>query len=126
EQTRRWLETKAAEWVRFGQGSGGLLDVAELPEAERWLDSSAAADLGPSGELLALVQASRKAIEEAEHARETARQRELVQAQALATEQQRVAEEQRQRAEEQAKAAKRLRQRAVGLVFVALLAVGAA
>ena len=39
EQIRRRLEGKAAEWVRLGRGSGGLLDEAELPEAERWLAS---------------------------------------------------------------------------------------
>ena len=37
ELIRRRLESKTAEWVRLGQGSGGLLDEAELPEAERWL-----------------------------------------------------------------------------------------
>ena len=33
ELTRRRLEAKAAEWVRLGQGEGGLLDKAELREA---------------------------------------------------------------------------------------------
>ncbi len=46
EQIRRRLEGKAAEWVRLGKGAGGLLDEAELPEAERWLASVDAADLG--------------------------------------------------------------------------------
>ena len=46
ERTRRRLEAKAAEWVRLGREKGGLLDEAELPEAERWLKSPDAADLG--------------------------------------------------------------------------------
>ncbi len=63
EQTRRRLEAKAAEWVRLGWGSGGLLDEVELLEAERWLVSPDAADLGTSDELSALMQASEEAQE---------------------------------------------------------------
>jgi WD40 repeat protein len=64
EQTRRRLEAKAAEWVRLGRGTGGLLDEVELLEAERWLESADAADLGADEALPALVEASRGAIEE--------------------------------------------------------------
>jgi WD40 repeat protein len=65
EQTRRRLEAKAAEWVRLGRGTGGLLDEVELLEAKRWLASPDGADLGYSEALPALIQASRAAQEEA-------------------------------------------------------------
>jgi signal transduction histidine kinase/GAF domain-containing protein len=81
EQTRRRLESKAAEWVRLGCGSGGRLDASELPEAERWLDSSDAAELGVDERMVRLVHASRAAIEEAERETEAARLRELAYAQ---------------------------------------------
>src|SRR5439155_3434944 len=64
EQTRRRLEAKVAEWVRLGRGSGGLLDEVELLEAERWLNSSDAADLGTDKTLLDLVDVSRAAMRE--------------------------------------------------------------
>lgn len=63
EQVRRRLEGKATEWVRLGRGSGGLLDEAELPEAERWLASQDAADLGYDAALPELVEASQQAID---------------------------------------------------------------
>jgi signal transduction histidine kinase len=62
EQTRRRLEQKVAEWVRLGQGRGGLLDEVELREAEQWLESSDAVELGYDKNLPALVIASRVAI----------------------------------------------------------------
>lgn len=130
--TRRRLEAKVAEWVRLKK-QGGLLDAAELAEAERWLKSSDARDLGYDAALPALAEASRAAIEQMEREREAARQRELAQAQALASEQQRVAEEQqkraeteRRRADEQATAAQRLRRRAIGLVILVLAAAALA
>jgi WD40 repeat protein len=89
EQTRRRLEAKAAEWVRLGRGKGGLLDEATLPEAERWLESADAADLGHDEALSGLVLASREAIEKARSVEEASRQRELEQAQLLTREQQR-------------------------------------
>src|SRR5262249_53700608 len=73
EQTRRRLADKAAEWVRLGSGAGGLLDVSELPEAERWLDSADAIDLGYDEALPQLVRASRIALAE-----EATRQRRIV------------------------------------------------
>ena len=66
EQTRRRLEAKATEWERLGRSSGGLLDEVELAEAERWLESPDAADLGHSETLPALVAASRTAQEQAQ------------------------------------------------------------
>ncbi len=56
EETRRRLEAKAQEWVRLGQGLGGLLDANELPEAERWLASPDAAELGYGASLPAFVR----------------------------------------------------------------------
>ena len=61
EQTSRRLEGKAAEWVRLGQGRGGLLDEVELWEAETWLRNSG----GASEAFRALVNASRAAINRA-------------------------------------------------------------
>ena len=62
EQARRRLEAKAGEWVRLGRGEGGLLDKAELAEADSWLASPAAVELGVSVDLLTLVRTSHKAI----------------------------------------------------------------
>lgn len=116
EQIRRRLEGKASEWVRLGKGSGGLLDEAELPEAEHWLASPDAAELGFDASLPELVAASRQSIEDAEQAREAAREKELRQAEALAV-------EQRQRIEEQARAARRMRRSMVGLAATLLVAM---
>ena len=112
EQTRRRLEAKAAEWVRLGCGDGGLLDIVELVEAERWLESPAADDAGFDPALPELVVFSRAAIEQVEYEKEQARQRELAQAQALA--------------EQQARASNRFRKLALVLTAVLFLAVGAA
>ncbi len=98
ELTRRRLEEEAQDWVRLGRGRGGLLDEVELVEAEAWLDSPDAQELGYDAALADLVKTSRAAIEQAARAQDAARQRELEQAQALAA-------EQRKRAEEQAQAA---------------------
>ena len=94
EQTRRRLEAKAKEWVRLGRANGGLLDSAELPEAERWLTCPDAAELGIDADIQALVDASREAIdrdarEKQRDAREKeeARERERKAAQDLANEQ---------------------------------------
>ncbi|AGP37442.1 hypothetical protein SCE1572_24890 [Sorangium cellulosum So0157-2] len=73
EEALRRLEGKVGEWIRFGRGAGGLLDAAELPEAERWLPSKDAEVLGYPKDLPALVAASQRAIEErAEEARRSA------------------------------------------------------
>jgi WD40 repeat protein len=132
ELTRRRLEEKAQDWVRLGRGRGGLLDEVELAEAESWLGTADARELGYDAALAGLAQASRVAIEAAAQAQEAARQRELAQARALAAEQQRVAEEQlkraeaeSQRAEEQARSSSRLRRLVAGLVVLVILAIGA-
>ncbi|HSR51683.1 MAG TPA: hypothetical protein VLV83_12710, partial [Acidobacteriota bacterium] len=109
EQVRRRLENKTAEWVRLGRGSGGLLDEAELPEAERWLASPDVADLGYDEALPAFVQASQQAIEAAAQADKAARQRELAQERALV--------------EQQTRSAERMRRALLGLAAVLLVAV---
>jgi WD40 repeat protein len=119
EQIRRRLEDQAASWIRMGSTRGGLLDSVELLEAERWLESLQAADLGCSEALPKLVQASRAAIEEAAQAEEAARRREVMAAQALATAHER-------RIAVQARSAKQLRWLATILTLVALGALGAA
>ena len=77
EQIRRRLMRKVEEWVRLGKGSGGLLDEVELAEAVRWLDSPDAAELGYDETLLTLVEASKRAIQEAKEREQAARQREF-------------------------------------------------
>jgi WD40 repeat protein len=63
EQTRRRLEAKAVEWARLGRGTGGLLDEVELLEAERWLASEDADELGHDDLVADFVAASRAARE---------------------------------------------------------------
>src|SRR5262249_27033659 len=46
ELVRRRLQSKAAEWVRLGRGTDGLLSIGATREAEHWLDSPGAADVG--------------------------------------------------------------------------------
>ncbi|MBV9386845.1 MAG: TIR domain-containing protein [Chroococcidiopsidaceae cyanobacterium CP_BM_ER_R8_30] len=79
EQTRRRLTAQATEWVRLGQGSGGLLDEVELAEAQGWLSSPDAAALGYDEVLPALVEASGRVIQEAKRREEEVRQRDLEQ-----------------------------------------------
>ena len=119
EQTRRRLEEKAAEWAHLGRGSGGLLDAAELPEADRWLASAEAAELGASADLHDLVSVSHEALAAAEREREATRQRELT----LERERREAVEA---RATAQAQANRRLRRQALALAGLVLLALGAA
>jgi WD40 repeat protein len=119
EQTRRRLEQHAAEWARMGRAGGGLLDTVELLEAERWLEGAEATDLGYSPDLRALVQASRAAIDAAEHEREAARRRELEALQALG-------QEHAQRLADQSRSTTRLRWLAATLALLALGALGIA
>ncbi len=69
EQTRRRLTASAEEWVRLGKTTGGLLDDIKLAEAERWLSSADAIDLGYDNSLSELVAASRDAIEQDDRTR---------------------------------------------------------
>lgn len=66
EQTRRRLATKVDEWVRLGRSAGGLLDKVELAEAQRWLESLDAINLGYDQSLAELITASETAIKAAE------------------------------------------------------------
>jgi WD40 repeat protein len=109
--TRRRLEGRAAEWVRLGQDSGGLLDEVELREAERWLGSAEARYLGYEPALPALADASRAALDQDEREKEAARQRELELAQALVA--------------AQARTAQRLLRAAVALMVLLVLALTA-
>jgi len=77
EKIRRRLAVKAEEWARLGRSEGGLLDAAELSEADRWLATPDAADLGIDSDVQALAAASREAIEREAREREAARRREL-------------------------------------------------
>jgi hypothetical protein len=61
EQRRRRLEAAAAEWVEHGRGARGLLDPIELADAEQWLQTESAVQLGQSTAITALVTSSRAA-----------------------------------------------------------------
>ncbi len=69
EQRRRQLEDAAAGWIEHGRGARGLLDPHELAEAEAWLATPAARELGASAEVAALVEASRAARDREREAR---------------------------------------------------------
>ncbi|HEX9989622.1 MAG TPA: hypothetical protein VGE45_14240 [Chloroflexia bacterium] len=69
EQIRRRLESKTEEWVRLGRKSSGLLDEGELAEAEHWLQSQDALELGASADLHSLVAASMAVISAARRRR---------------------------------------------------------
>ncbi|MFZ4661063.1 MAG: CHAT domain-containing protein [Caldilineaceae bacterium] len=117
ELTRRRLEEKAKEWVRLGQQDGGLLDAAALAEAEHWLASADAGNLGYSADLQALTAKSRQVLQQAANEKEAARQREEEARHELAT--------QTVRTQEQQRRAMVLRRFVYGLAVLALLAIGA-
>lgn len=107
-EVRRNLETKAQEWVRLGRGNAALLDAVALAEAERWLQSDEAQDIGYDPILPIFVQISRTTLEEAQQ-HEIARAHALAEAEHQRAEaQERRAEAERQRAEEQIQARKRI------------------
>jgi WD40 repeat protein len=66
DQIRRKLEDKAKKWATGDKSEDNLLDKAELSQADSLADS----DLSLSRTLLALVEASRVAIKEADQRRE--------------------------------------------------------
>ena len=122
ELLRRRLDVKADEWHERGAGETALLDDVELREAETWLESDDAKELGYSFLLTELVTASRARIEEERQQAEAAQQRELEQAR-------QIAETQRLRSEEHLQAAIRQRKRtylASAFGFVAMVAAAAA
>ncbi|MFN0086734.1 MAG: hypothetical protein ACKVX9_15195 [Blastocatellia bacterium] len=92
EDTRQKLERQAAEWAERGRAGDSLLDEIGLRDARNWLASPEAGDLSLSETLLAFVEASRAALDGAEHEREVARAKEA------AEEQRRIAELERRRA----------------------------
>lgn len=68
---RRRLETAAANWSDLGLSrSGLLLDVTRLEQAERWLETPMARELGVRPIVRKLVEASRSAIESERRAME--------------------------------------------------------
>jgi WD40 repeat protein len=110
--TRRRLELRAQEWLHLGGGKAGLLDEAQLREAERWLATPEATYLGYDQAVPRLIYASGEALREAEAEREAARERELEQARALAAEQRARAEAESARAEAEAARARAQAERA--------------
>jgi WD40 repeat protein len=66
ELLRRRLEARVAEWIERGRGTAGLLDAAQVSDAEQWVHSDAARELGSPAELAALAAASWSAIDRAE------------------------------------------------------------
>jgi hypothetical protein len=62
EQQRRRLEVAAAQWVGHGRGAGGLLDPVMLAEAESWLRTEAATELGESAVVAEWIAASEAAL----------------------------------------------------------------
>lgn len=118
EEIRRRLEAKATEWLRLDR-RGGILEEVELLEAEQWLKSPDAAELGYEQSLVDLVEASHAALYAAELEREAARQRELEAAQKLA-------QEEAENARIQKLAVSRLRQRAIILAIIGTVALGLA
>jgi tetratricopeptide (TPR) repeat protein len=115
EQVRRRLESATRRWEELGK-KGGLLDEVELLEAERYLSSPDAVELGYSSSLLTFVNTSQKAIEDRKNEQAIASQRELEQQKSLV-------EEQRRRAEGQTVAARQLRYRAFFLTIALVIAV---
>jgi WD40 repeat protein len=112
EETRRRLGEQAAGWRDRGGGDRGLLDDQETVEAERWLASPDAGEVGIDQVVVELVGASRAAVERAAHEREAERQRELAHARALA--------------EAQANRARLLRRALVAVTMVGVVALAAA
>ncbi len=128
------LERRAAEWERAGRPGEKLLDATQLAEATEWLASPAAAELGYSSSVAALINLSRleqkqQQIEQVEAQALAERKRaesehELAETQrALAAKAQELALAQRRRAHEQIQLNRRLRLQVVGLVVFFAAAV---
>src|SRR6185295_11568902 len=77
EQRRRRIEAKVGEWIERGRGIASLLEPVELAEAEQWMQSDAARELGYGTELPALVAASRRELERSERQQRRRRARAL-------------------------------------------------
>ncbi|MEO6811235.1 MAG: hypothetical protein ABI353_19165, partial [Isosphaeraceae bacterium] len=117
----RRLDDRAAEWIVLNR-TGGLFDEFELREAERWLASTEAAELGVHGAVHDLVQASREAIAADEASQEAARLRELQQLRDLAEEQTRRARAEAGKARLERKRARlRVYSLSVGLLLMGIV-----
>ncbi|MCB8779622.1 TIR domain-containing protein [Planktothrix agardhii 1032] len=116
EQTRRRLIAKVKEWGRLGKDKGGLLDEFELVEAQHWLESSDAAELGSDDQLVALVELSKTAIEDEKQQKLEAQERELglirerLEQETIANENKQKALESSQKATEEEKKGRRIAQ----------------
>ena len=138
ELARRRLEEQAQARQRLRQGNdaGGLLDPVELAEAEAWVQSEDAAELGVSEELRSLITDSRTAIKQEQQQKEELARLRVEQAEQAAKlqtqraeEQERLAAAAQEVAETQERAAAQLRRRNRGLALAfaaALLAVAVA
>jgi WD40 repeat protein len=78
EQKRRAWESKVQEWIARDR-KASLLDAVELAEAEVWLNSDAALEVGPPAELQALMDESRRAKDQAQRERQLRKAEQYVQ-----------------------------------------------
>ncbi|GAB4114445.1 MAG: hypothetical protein Fur005_44770 [Roseiflexaceae bacterium] len=132
-ETRRRLEARAAEWIKHGRGTTGLLDPVQLGEAEAWMNSAEARELGFDPVLQTLVSASRGAIEEQQRrelrqAEERARieQQRAEAASQLAVAERQRAEAERQRAEQASRHRRRLGTALALIATMLFVAIGLA
>ena len=72
---RQRLESKVAEWVHWGRSRTALLDEVQLREAQRWPNSVDEVELGVIPDLQALIEASRKALEDEQQLKEETEKR---------------------------------------------------
>ena len=131
ELSRRRLEEQAQARQRLRQDNdaGGLLDPVELAEAEAWVQSEDAAELGVSEELRSLITDSRTAIEQERQQQEELARLRVEQAEQEAKLQAERAAAAQQKAETERQTAAKLRKRNQGLALAfaaALLAVAVA
>ena len=101
EEIRRRLQQRAEQWQGTGRSKVALLDEGLLNEAEGWLASNEARELGYGENIQALVDASRAAIEQDKL----------------------LAAKEKQRIDEQLAAARRLKRLAVGLGIACLFMI---
>lgn len=69
DQIRARLRGAAAAWSQSGHRSADLMDGVALLEAERWLNSPEAVEVGVPEEVRAFIQASRALIDDREEAK---------------------------------------------------------
>lgn len=68
-KTRQWLEERAARWSQT-QDETALLSENELTDAERWVASAEASELGYDRSVISLIQASRTNLKNKQAQRE--------------------------------------------------------